>query len=967
MLVGGAGNDAFVLGAADTAFGGDGDDLFLVDPNLPTGSDATITGGETGETDGDTLDLRGLGPVTVVYDETDPSFDPATGTGERGTATYTNTNGDPVTINFSEIETVLTDPDGVVDGTPSDDAINVGFTDPQGDQVTDGPDVIASGDGNDSVFAGGGNDTISAGTGDDRVDGGFGDDTIFGEDGNDDLSGNSGDDQIFGGVGGDLLVGNDGNDTISGGIDDDVIFGDAGNDSLSGDEGNDFFLGGTGSDTLAGGAGNDDLDGGTENDLLFGGDGNDTLTGAAGDDTLEGGAGDDLLLVGGADQASGGDGDDLFRLDASDPATDIAATILGGEAGETNGDTLDLSDQTAALDVILGADGESGTVDGLDTIAGDADITFADIENIVTGLGDDVIDGAAATGPLAVDAGAGADTVTGGTGADSVTGGLGDDVLAGGLGDDTLDGGDNNDSLSGGAGDDSLLGGAGSDTLAGGDGADLLDGGAGDDDIAVGGADTALGGTGDDVFTLDATDTAADIAAVIDGGADGTDGNPDGPENGDAGDVLDLSDQTAALGVILGPDGTTGTVDGLDTIAGDADITFADIENIVTGTGDDVIDGAAATGPLDVDAGAGADTVDGGAGNDSIAGGTGDDVVAGGAGDDTPRWRRRGRSLAGGDGADTLLGGLGSDTLDGGAGADSLSGGAGTDTLIAGAGDTLAGGDGDDLFTVDRAEVGGDPITVIGGENDETLGDTLDLRGAGASAITFDATDPTGESGTVTFFTDSTRTVVANTLTFTEIETVIPCFTPGSLIATPKGEVPVETLRAGDKIITRDNGIQEIRWVGSRTLNREDLAKAPHLRPVLIKAGSLGHGLPERDMVVSPQHRMLVAGDRTQLYFDESEVLVAAKHLVNGGAIQALDTLRTTYIHFMFDRHEVVLSDGAWTESFQPGDQTLGAMGDHVRDEIIALFPELATPQGVIDYTAARRSLKAHEAKLLQL
>jgi hypothetical protein len=218
----------------------------------------------------------------------------------------------------------------------------------------------------------------------------------------------------------------------------------------------------------------------------------------------------------------------------------------------------------------------------------------------------------------------------------------------------------------------------------------------------------------------------------------------------------------------------------------------------------------------------------------------------------------------------------------------------------------------------------------------------------------------------VIFYEDAARTIETGRMTFREIENVIPCFTPGSLIATPKGEVPVETLRAGDRIITRDNGIQEIRWVGSRTLSREELARAPGLKPILIRAGSLGYGLPERDMVVSPQHRILVSGERTQLYFDESEVLVAAKHMVNGSTIQLLDTLRTTYIHFMFDRHEVVLSDGAWTESFQPGDQTLGAMGPETRDEIVALFPDLKTPEGITDYVSARRALKAHEAKLLQ-
>lgn len=294
----------------------------------------------------------------------------------------------------------------------------------------------------------------------------------------------------------------------------------------------------------------------------------------------------------------------------------------------------------------------------------------------------------------------------------------------------------------------------------------------------------------------------------------------------------------------------------------------------------------------------------------------------------------------------------------------------------------MSGDTGDDTFlvgtfTAPNGEIFQEGLgdTIFGGEDaDGNDVDTLDLTGSGALRIDYDDTDPTfdpatgvGESGTVTFFTDATQTTVAGTLSFAEIENVIPCFTPGTLIETPRGEVPVESLREGDRVITRDNGIQEIRWVGNRTLSRDELALNPSLKPILIKAGSLGQGLPERDMVVSPQHRLLIAGDRTQLYFDESEVLVAAKHLVNNGAIQTLETLRTTYIHFMFDRHEVVLSDGAWTESFQPGDQTLGAMGQEARDEIVALFPELATAEGVADYAAARRALKAHEAKLLQL
>lgn len=350
----------------------------------------------------------------------------------------------------------------------------------------------------------------------------------------------------------------------------------------------------------------------------------------------------------------------------------------------------------------------------------------------------------------------------------------------------------------------------------------------------------------------------------------------------------------------------------------------------------------------------------------------GDDLIDGGAGDDL---------IFGEDDNDTIDGGAGNDTLDGGVDDDVITGGAGDDQIIGGQGaDTLQGGTGNDTFTVgtftdpifgdDYTEGLGDVIT--GGEDaDDGDIDVLDLTGGGPLEVIFDdAIDPTGESGesgTVIYYTDASQTTVKGTLTFKEIENVIPCFTPGAMIATPRGEVPVESLREGDRVITRDNGIQEIRWIGRRTLNRQDLAEAPNLKPILIRAGSLGHGLPERDMLVSPQHRVLIAGKRTQLYFDESEVLVAARHLVNTGSIQTVDTLRTTYIHFMFDRHEVVLSDGAWTESFQPGDQSLGSMGAETRGEILALFPELGTVQGLAGYGAARRSLKAHEARLLQL
>jgi hypothetical protein len=202
-------------------------------------------------------------------------------------------------------------------------------------------------------------------------------------------------------------------------------------------------------------------------------------------------------------------------------------------------------------------------------------------------------------------------------------------------------------------------------------------------------------------------------------------------------------------------------------------------------------------------------------------------------------------------------------------------------------------------------------------------------------------------------------------LQFTNIENVIPCFTPGTLIATAKGERLVEELQAGDRIITRDNGFQEIAWVGAKQLSGQELAQRPNLRPVFVKAGAFGDGLPERDMMLSPNHKVLLANDKAELYFDEREVLVAAKHLIGKPGIQQVDVAQTTYIHFMFERHEVVLSDGAWTESFYPGDHSINGMDEAARAEILTLFPELATKEGLKDYRLARTELKKREAQLM--
>ncbi|QQA44796.1 Hint domain-containing protein [Pelagovum pacificum] len=193
----------------------------------------------------------------------------------------------------------------------------------------------------------------------------------------------------------------------------------------------------------------------------------------------------------------------------------------------------------------------------------------------------------------------------------------------------------------------------------------------------------------------------------------------------------------------------------------------------------------------------------------------------------------------------------------------------------------------------------------------------------------------------------------------------IICFTPGTLIATPLGERPVETLVAGDRIFTRDNGIQELRWVGRRDLTAEELMADPKLRPVRIRAGSLPGNNPERDLVVSPAHRILLTGPRAALLFEESEVLAAANHLVGRAGIERIMAPGISYIHLMFDQHEVILSNGAWTESFQPSERNLRGLEEDQREELALLFPDLQHQSADRTFHAARKSLKRHETRLL--
>jgi serralysin len=313
-------------------------------------------------------------------------------------------------------------------------------------------------------------------------------------------------------------------------------------------------------------------------------------------------------------------------------------------------------------------------------------------------------------------------------------------------------------------------------------------------------------------------------------------------------------------------------------------------------------------------------------------------------------------TLLGGDGADVLFGQGGDDSLVAGSGDDSLQGGDGMDSLVGGTGtDTLEGGNNSDTFTFDGP---GDHIIVGGEDADGSDIDVLDLTGINARVI---QSGP--ESGLIEFL-DAGGAVI-NTAFYSEIEQII-CFTPGTEILTETGLRRVETLRPGDRIITRDDGVQTLAWTGQKDLGIGQLIAAPELAPITIKAGALGQGLPVRDMAVSPNHRMLIASEKSRLLFDEPEVLVAAKHLLGRPGITQHVPNAVRYFHLMFERHQVVLSDGTWTESFQPASHSISGLDHAARKELFAIFPELRQEQNRDSYASARRSLRRFEADLLE-
>jgi hypothetical protein len=191
------------------------------------------------------------------------------------------------------------------------------------------------------------------------------------------------------------------------------------------------------------------------------------------------------------------------------------------------------------------------------------------------------------------------------------------------------------------------------------------------------------------------------------------------------------------------------------------------------------------------------------------------------------------------------------------------------------------------------------------------------------------------------------------------------CFTPGTRLATPSGPVPVENLREGDLVDTRDGGPQEILWIGNRRLSGAQMHALPELRPIRILAGALCPDRPDADLVVSPRHRILLRGAAADALFGTTEVLVAAEDLRNDRTVVRDTRLHEVrYIHLLLPRHHIVWANGVETESFHPASTDLRTVEAQQRERLVRIVPGVeADPRGYGE--PVRRELSRAEAQVL--
>jgi hypothetical protein len=497
----------------------------------------------------------------------------------------------------------------------------------------------------------------------------------------------------------------------------------------------------------------------------------------------------------------------------------------------------------------------------------------------------------------------GSNTVTLGDGNDQFTlDDAGSNKLTLGDGTDSI-----TDSSGSSGGSNTIVIGDGSDTstdilMLGGASNQITINGSGNNQITtVGGINTIIVGTGSNTITL----------------GDAVSGTPDTVTTGAGGNVVSVSAAAISGDTLHGAqttsDGTTnqlvlttaGTMNPVGVYGfatyrlangGPNSLTLSQANftnlpggtiTVVGGNSGNTIDAAAlAAGQnVTIDAGAGTDVLTGGGGNNRFVFApsdlTGDTV--GGSGNNTVEL------MAGGAG---ILTGLGTNftnittvVLDANAtwtvGISNLAGFTGTVSGFTVTGDVI---DLTGLTFVGNTSVGFDPATDVLTVTEGLSSATLQLDAENYTGITWSATV---DSGTGT-------------------EITVACFCRGTLILTERGEVPVEELAIGDKVVTLSGEAMPIRWIGRRSYQGRFIAGNHAVLPIRVEAGALAEGVPARDLLVSPEHALHIDG-----------VLVPARLLVNGASVVQVEELeQVEYFHIELEAHDIIFAEGAAAESY---------------------------------------------------
>jgi Ca2+-binding RTX toxin-like protein len=803
------------------------------------------------------------------------------------TATTTTFSGSPGTVGVTagsiENFTVLT----------GDSIDTITLTTADGDNYIDtgeGASTVVVGNGDNVIVGGSGIDTLTFGNGNNTIDAGYG--TI-------------GANTITGGSGNNTILGSDGIDTISiGGGDNRLVVGDGANTLTVGPTftGNNVIIGGSGIDTITVGGGNNCIDAGFgtvgANTITAGPtfSGNNSILGSDGIDTIVVGHGDNYIAAGdGANTITAGSGNNFIT--AGDGIDTI--TAMGGnnviEAGDIGVNTVttgignDVVETGVGADVIVTGAGNDIIKDagGAGSVAaGDGhDRLIYDFSASTAPVTNTIIDVAGtSSGVMGATTYSGVEEfhITGGSGADNITTGAGADVLDGGAEADTLIAGDGSDVIYGGVGD----------VIAGGEDADGLDfdvlvlNGLGGETAGSFSYDVA-GNTENGTFTLTSGGSVSftGIESVVFDATTITTPE-DTPLVGDLGVTV----ATFEVGNITYSAGDTASrTEGDLTINGDGTYTFTPAPNyngpapVINYT-----DSGGETSPLFIEVTAVGEAIP--------ACFTGEAPVV------------------------TITEDANNDGIIDNA---ELSGQ--INVQIALPGGAFAG----DTLTITNPD---------GSTTDVVL--TVDQIVAGEVLVEFDA-PAAGETITVSA---NVTSILGTSGTGTDAAKVV-CFVRGTLIATADGDIPVEDLKVGDFVQTLDHGHQPLRWMGQRHLDARELTENTNLRPIRIRKNVVSAEKGVGDLVVSPQHRILVSSKVAQRMFGKTEILVSAKQLLGiEGVDIAYDLEEVTYFHMLFDQHEIVYANGVRSESLYLGPEAQRSLTPAGREEIHALFPEAASP-----------------------